>query len=909
MANVSWRVPGTSDDWSILANWTELVGESYPGQFAGAADNVTIGASNSAFVVVTFDVPSGVPSATIGSLTIEGGNGGSQVTTLRMTAGNTLNIVGGVTLLKKGSPAAIDGAGTISVGGAISFAGGPPTPTEGTITAGTNTTGGVLDLTGTSFITSPFVFAIGTAAPSTLEFNLAGGVAISLGSGTSSGSLNGFGTVVANLTRSGSGAADTITASGGTLDLTGTFGAGLVAAINAGSASTLKFDNIATSVAAAQNVTRGTAILTVGPGQQYTTIEAAVAAANPGDTVDVQAGIYTNDFVSIFQNLTLQAVGGPVQMVATVDPPNGKAIIDEGGPGISVTINGFDISGAVVPDGNGAAVRYEGGSLTLNNDYFHNNQDGMLAASDPNGTITINNSEFAFNGTGDGQTHNLYVNNIALLTITDSYFHDANVGHEIKSRAEDTVITDSRIFDLLSTASYSIDLPNGGNATITNNVIEQGPNTQNPYIIAYGEEGQSNPGTTVSIADNTIVNDDPGGAGILNPTSTPLSFTDNSVYGLTDAQLSNGPLAESGTTFLTIRPTLDTSPIGTACYARGTMILTDRGEVPIEDVSIGDRVVTLTGEARPIRWIGRRAYDVRFVAGNRTLLPTLIRQGALGDGVPRRDLYVSPKHAMFLDDVLVPAERLVNGVSIVHCDTIAAVEYFHIELDTHDIILAEGAPSESFVDCDNRFMFQNAHEFARLYPDCDAPTWTFCAPRIDDGDVLKYLRWRLDERLEVFGCTTTFDPDLHLVVDSVPVLADRVDNTVHVFRLQSPAREVRIVSRSSVPAELDVAFIDIRRLGVNVSRVILSSDDVNIVVGCRDTSLVDGFHASEESHRWTDGDARIPAKFLACFDKDVTIEVHVLDYGLSYRAGQWGAERFADDAVPAGGTGRPSAAA
>ena len=143
----------------------------------------------------------------------------------------------------------------------------------------------------------------------------------------------------------------------------------------------------------------------------------------------------------------------------------------------------------MVPDGNGAAIRYEGGSLTLNNDYFHNNQDGMLAAADPNGTITINNSEFAFNGAGDGKTHNLYVNDIALLTITDSYFHDANVGHEIKSRAEDTVITNSRIFDLLSTASYSIDLPNGGNATISNDVIEQGPNTQNPNIIAYGEEG------------------------------------------------------------------------------------------------------------------------------------------------------------------------------------------------------------------------------------------------------------------------------------------------------------------------------------------------------------------------------------------------------------------------------------
>ena len=76
-----------------------------------------------------------------------------------------------------------------------------------------------------------------------------------------------------------------------------------------------------------------------------------------------------------------------------------------------------------------------------------------------------------------------------------------------------------------------------------------------------------------------------------------------------------------------------------------------------------------------------------------------------------------------------------------------------------------------------------------------------------------------------------------------------------------------------------------------------SSGDVNIVVGCRDASLVDGFHASEGTHRWTDGDARVPAKFLACFDKDVTIEVHVQNHELSYRIGQWGAEQFAEQSA------------
>jgi hypothetical protein len=200
-------------------------------------------------------------------------------------------------------------------------------------------------------------------------------------------------------------------------------------------------------------------------------------------------------------------------MTETVQPPSGKAMIDEWGG--NVTISGFDISGVSVRDGNGAAVRYEGGNLTLIDDYFHNNQEGLLSAADPNGTITVRHSEFAYNGTGAGSTHNLYIGgSLAKLTIDNSYFHDANVGHEIKSRADDTVITNSRIFDTNSTASYSIDRPNGGNATI--NVIEQGAKTQNPAILAYGEEGQSNPGTNFSMANNTIVNDY-GGNAYLRP--------------------------------------------------------------------------------------------------------------------------------------------------------------------------------------------------------------------------------------------------------------------------------------------------------------------------------------------------------------------------------------------------------
>jgi hypothetical protein len=297
--------------------------------------------------------------------------------------------------------------------------------------------------------------------------------------------------------------------------------------------------------------------ITVGPTGQFQTIHQAVAAAASGDTIDVQAGTYSNDFNTIRQSVTLQAVNGEVVMTETEQPPDGKAMITEGASGINVAINGFDISGVTVPDGNGAAIRYEGGALSLTNDYFHGNQDGLLGAPDANGSIAITHSEFAFNGNNAGSDHNLYIGAIANFSITDSYVHDAIVGHEIKSRAANNTIENNRIFDNQGSASYSIDLPNGGNATISGNQIEQGAATQNPAIIAYGEEGFTpGYGTTVSIASNTIVNDDPGGH--FANTTTPLGFTDNSVWGLTTAQLRSDA---SGTIFLPSRPSLDTSSL------------------------------------------------------------------------------------------------------------------------------------------------------------------------------------------------------------------------------------------------------------------------------------------------------------------------------------------------------------
>jgi len=219
-------------------------------------------------------------------------------------------------------------------------------------------------------------------------------------------------------------------------------------------------------------------------------------------------------------------------MVATIPPPDGKAIFTTDG---DITINGFSFSGVHVADQNGAGIRMQTGNLVISDCYFHDNEMGILnGGNSSTSTLTIDDSEFAFNGAGGapGIGHNLYVGNIDTLIVTDSYFHDATVGHEIKSRAANTTITNCRIFDLNSNASYSVDLPNGGNATITGNVIEQGPNSENSYIIEYGGEGMAYASNSLVIDNNVILNDKTTTLPLLfNASSVVPQFDNNEVFG------------------------------------------------------------------------------------------------------------------------------------------------------------------------------------------------------------------------------------------------------------------------------------------------------------------------------------------------------------------------------------------
>ncbi|MBV9627864.1 MAG: Hint domain-containing protein [Xanthobacteraceae bacterium] len=183
----------------------------------------------------------------------------------------------------------------------------------------------------------------------------------------------------------------------------------------------------------------------------------------------------------------------------------------------------------------------------------------------------------------------------------------------------------------------------------------------------------------------------------------------------------------------------------TPCYCAGTLIATTRGDVAVEELVIGDEVLTLGGEPRTIKWIGRRSYAGRF-ARSAHVLPICIKAGALDLSQPRRDLWVSPHHAMYLEGVLIEAIDLINDVSIIQAKHVDRIDYFHIELDRHDVIIAEGALSESFIDDNSRGIFQNAHEFAALYPDIQTAPARYYAPRRAFGAEVEVARRRIARR-------------------------------------------------------------------------------------------------------------------------------------------------------------------
>ncbi len=263
-----------------------------------------------------------------------------------------------------------------------------------------------------------------------------------------------------------------------------------------------------TSIATAESLTNND-VIRVGPNRTVQTIAAAAKLVPDGGVIEVDAGEYLGDVTAWNnKNVTIRANGGRVRLDPAGTSAESKGIwVVRGG---KVEIEGFDFVNAAVPDRNGAGIRLEKGHLVVRNSTFTRNENGILTGGDKNTVLEIENCEFGHNGFGDGRSHNLYVGAIAKLIVTGSYFHHANVGHLLKSRASENHIFYNRLTDETGgKASYELEFPNGGIAYVVGNVIQQSSTTENPNIVSYGAEGNRWPVNTLYLVNNTLVDNRP----------------------------------------------------------------------------------------------------------------------------------------------------------------------------------------------------------------------------------------------------------------------------------------------------------------------------------------------------------------------------------------------------------------
>ena len=278
-------------------------------------------------------------------------------------------------------------------------------------------------------------------------------------------------------------------------------------------------------------------VLRVGPGEKYPVPSAAARDARNGDTVEIAAGDYPGD-VAVWnaQNLTLRGVGGRARLDAQGKSAQGKAIWVI--VGSDYTIENIEFTNCRVPDNNGAGIRLEGRNLTVRNSYFHRNQMGILTGHNPESDVVIEGSEFYRNVVDYEKTgslgHNIYIGRVRSFTLRGSYSHGAAWGHNVKTRAAENRILYNRLEDGKDgSASYIVDIAEGGKAWLVGNVLEQGPDGDNWTIVSFAAERQ-NGGDRLALVNNTLVNNRSSGVFVQ-------------VHGSAAAILSNNILAGPGT--------------------------------------------------------------------------------------------------------------------------------------------------------------------------------------------------------------------------------------------------------------------------------------------------------------------------------------------------------------------------
>jgi hypothetical protein len=309
---------------------------------------------------------------------------------------------------------------------------------------------------------------------------------------------------------------------------------------------------------------------------------------------------------------------------------------------------------------------------------------------------------------------------------------------------------------LNATSNGSITTPTGSGGTLNPSVyaVVSGSSASGYFIQIFSKPMGDQPaqllgeGQAVYLGSTTT--------GLLLGTNRQLGYIDDSSDGLaaynTGTYFFLSKTSEEATAFnngtVTLSP-YDSNP----CFLRGTEILTRRGYIPVEDLDVGEEILTLDSDWQPLRWIGHReidrAWNDRF---HHDHYPIRIRSGAFGPGIPKRDVWISPEHAVFFRDHLIPAKSLVNGISVMRDTTVESIEYFHILLDRHGVIFSEGLPSESYIPMQDIDVFDNFETCPILIQKrylASIGCFPECYPRVTCGPIVEAAHGYLARSLAV----------------------------------------------------------------------------------------------------------------------------------------------------------------
>jgi hypothetical protein len=564
----------------------------------------------------------------------------------------------------------------------------------------------------------------------------------------------------------------------------------------------------------------------------------------PGGFTNLVGGTLTGGSYYAYERSTLAIDAGSVITTNAADITlNGGTITSHDpitGSDVSLTSSLQTIAqggSLTLAQGSGSGFSYTFGALTV---------DGKLTI-DP--SVDFNSGPLTIGSTGSVMTSgyiNVPITNDGVLSTNDyNYNYNGLVGLGGPVSGSGTLqVAASTTLQLAAPTAQNVSFTGNGNSTLQ---LDK-PSTFTGSITpsGFGDRLSLTGVSLSSIQGVTYTGDGTAGTVTLQESGGSLSFNFVGNYTSSNFVVTGGIPVLSGDP-----PRVIVTVTNPLCFLAGTRILTTRGEIAVEALVVGDTIVTWTGRVRAIAWIGAGAAIVSpHVSHSR---PVIVHAGALADGVPRRDLRVTEGHSLYLDGILVPASRLINGRTIRWDDAARTVRYYHIELDDHEILVADGAPAESYRDDGNRPMFSRA---SSIVTDRVAPP--FAAVHCE-GPQVDAIWNRLVARAGGAAAGLVADPDLHMIVRGRRVDPVATDGHHYSFLVDRAPASIMIASRHVVPADAAIAR-DARRLGVALRRILLNTGTHVTEIGFASDLLKIGFHEPEHSSgfRWTSGAALLP---------------------------------------------------